>query len=215
MSNDTKILIGVGVAIAVLFVVLVSIASQQKDSKSPVAVEKEILVRPDSHGTASLPTRVTIAEFGDYQCPACGGAHPLVQELLKEYSGKITLVYRHFPLDAHQHARSAAKAAEAAALQGKFWEMHNMLYENQSEWTEERDPIPVYLKYAKTLQLNIDQFSGDMTSDSVANRILQDLKDGQRAGVNATPTFFINSEKHVGVPSKEFKDLLDAALKSQ
>ncbi|MDO8489852.1 MAG: thioredoxin domain-containing protein [bacterium] len=213
MEKEAKIVIGVGIVIVVLFGGLIFYAAKQKTPPpSTGPVSQDVIVRSDSHGTPNIPARVTISEFGDYQCPACGVAHGAVKELLKEYAGKITFVFRNFPLDSHPNGRPAAKAAEAAALQGKFWEMHDMIYEKQNEWSNSKTVSTIFIGYAQSLKLNIDQFTKDMESDKVKDVIARDTADGITAHVQATPTFFINTEPFVGVPSKEFKDILDKAL---
>src|SRR5581483_190972 len=98
--------------------------------------DSTVLTRNANHKITSTNTKVTIIEFADFQCPACGQAHPALKQILEEYKGKVTFIYRHFPLPQHQNAILAAKASEAAGEQGKFWEMHDMLYEKQNEWSE-------------------------------------------------------------------------------
>lgn len=215
MSKEAKIITAVGIGIVGLFGALIYTATQKGPSQNSAgAPSQAVISRPENHGTTNLPTRVTVTEFGDYQCPACGSAHQIMKALLKEYSGKITFVFRNFPLDIHPNARVAAKAAEAAALQGKFWEMHDMLYERQSEWSESKTAATIFIQYAQTLKLNTGVFTKDMDSQKVNDIISRDTADATTAHVQATPTFYINTEAFVGVPAKEFKDALDKALKS-
>ncbi len=215
MSNEAKIVTVSGIAIIALFGALVYVAQKQSGGSTPStggAISQDILVRPNSHGTATIPTRVTVTEFGDYQCPACAAAEPAVKELIKKYEGKVSFVFRHFPLDIHENAKAAASAAEAAALQGKFGEMHTLLYEKQSEWSETKNAKTLFTGYATTLGLNPDQFTKDMESENVASRIKADTKDGEAAQIRATPTFFINTTPFVGIPAKEFADALEKEL---
>ncbi|RZL50143.1 MAG: DsbA family protein [Pedobacter sp.] len=138
--------------------------------------------------------KIEIVEFGDYQCPHCGAAYPIVKEILDTFGNQIKFVFRNFPLsESHQYAEAAALAAEAAALQHKFWEMHDAIYERQSHLSEE------FLKtLAKELDLDLEQFDADMGSDSVKEKVESDFESGIRSGVNGTPTFFVNGERFDG-----------------
>lgn len=139
--------------------------------------------------------KVTLVEYSDFQCPACGLYYPIVKKITQDFNDKILFAYRNFPLSSvHVNAEGAAWAAGAAGKQGKFWEMHDMIFENQNNWSE----LPVskakeaFIAYAKTLKLNIDQFNKDFESSEVRNKVKDDYNGGVRSGVNATPTFFIN-----------------------
>lgn len=140
-----------------------------------------------------------LVEFSDLQCPACGQYHNLLLDQLdkdKEVTSKITFVYKHFPLDAaHPHAREAAYAAEAAGKQGKFFEMHDLIFENQATWSEEANPVNTFIGFAKKLKLNEDQFKKDMASNEVKDRVQKDFLAGNDVGVQGTPTFFLNGKK--------------------
>jgi len=137
---------------------------------------------------------IVLVEYGDYECPYCGAAYPVVKELQHRMKNKLALVFRNFPLaNAHPHAEFAAEAAEAAAAQGKFWEMHDMLYENQ----EALDPENL-VEYATALGLDIPRFTREMDEHVYASRVKEDFRSGVRSGVNGTPTFFINGERYNG-----------------
>ena len=137
---------------------------------------------------------IVLVEYGDYECPYCGAAYPVVKELQHRMKNKLALVFRNFPLaNAHPHAEFAAEAAEAAAAQGKFWEMHDMLYENQ----EALDPENL-VEYATELGLDIPRFTREMNEHVYASRVKEDFRSGVRSGVNGTPTFFINGERYNG-----------------
>ncbi len=133
---------------------------------------------------------VTIVEFSDFQCPFCGRAHPLLSEVLRELSGRVKLVFKHYPLSGHVRAMPAARAAEAARLQGKFWEMHDLLFEHQDA-LEDAD----LERYAQQLQLDMTRFRADMASAEVQRRIESDRAQGGTVGVEATPTIIINGRK--------------------
>ncbi len=146
------------------------------------------------HFQGSADAAIVLVEYGDYECPYCGAAYPVVKELQHRMKNKLALVFRNFPLaNAHPHAEFAAEAAEAAAAQGKFWEMHDMLYENQ----EALDPENL-VEYATALGLDIPRFTREMNEHVYASRVKEDFRSGVRSGVNGTPTFFINGERYNG-----------------
>ncbi len=136
---------------------------------------------------------VTLEEFGDFQCPPCGKFSEFVEELLKEYNPRLRLVFRNFPLSGHEHAREAALAAEAAGLQGKFWEMHDTLYREQETWTKAPNVRELFESYAGTIGLDVAQFKKDMDGDKARERVDSDRALADFLGVKATPTLFINN----------------------
>lgn len=138
-----------------------------------------------------------LVEYGDFQCPGCGSAHPNIKVLLEEYGDKISFVFRNFPLTSiHPNARAAAGAAEAAGLQGKYWEMHDALFSNQSQWqslnTTER--TATFVSYAESLELDKARFEADLSSASVNQKISFDQALGAKVGADSTPSFFLNGE---------------------
>lgn len=161
---------------------------------------------------------VTLVEFGDFQCPACRSYYPVIQQVQQKYGDKLKFQFRHFPLvQIHKNAMIGHRAAEAAGRQGKFWEMHDLLYERQSAWTNSPNPIAVVEDYAAELGLNIDQFKADFASESVNNTISADIKAGQALGANSTPTFYINGKKIDPLPTDVagFSKLIDEAIAAQ
>jgi protein-disulfide isomerase len=141
-------------------------------------------------GKADAP--VTLEEFGDFQCPPCGQFAGFAEELLKEYDSRLRVVFRNFPLPSHEHAREAALAAEAAGFQGKFWEMHDTLYKEQTAWSKAPNTRELFESYAGTLGLNMEQFKKDMDSDKARERVDSDHALGDSLGIKVTPTLFIN-----------------------
>lgn len=138
---------------------------------------------------------VTIEEFGDYQCPPCGTLHPMLKTLKSDYGDRIQIVFRHFPLiQIHNHALEASYAAAAAGLQGKFWEMHNLLYENQSAWSNVGDFRPILINYASQIGLDIPRFTRDIDGLQVMTMVREDTQRGNAFKVNSTPTIFINGQ---------------------
>src|SRR5262249_37940449 len=139
---------------------------------------------------------VTVEEFGDFQCPSCGIYYPELKKIESEFGDRIRVIFRERPLlPTHQHALLAAQAAEAAGIQGRFWEMHDKLYENQKDWSEVSDLMPLFVDYARQIGLNTDQFVKDMNGEAVATRIFQDGKRAHALNINSTPTFFVNGKE--------------------
>jgi len=159
-----------------------------------------------SKGEAAAP--VTIVEFSDYECPFCGRAEPTVRDVIEQYKGKVRLVYREYPLSIHDHAEKASEAALCALDQGKYWEMHEKLFENQKSL--EVDSLK---GYAKALALDSSKFDKCLDSGEKKNLVEASLKAGEDAGVSGTPAFFINGRPLFGaVPVERFKEVIDAEL---
>jgi len=155
-----------------------------------------------------------IEEFADLQCPPCGELATILHRLEQDYRGKLAVTFRHYPLQTHQHARRAALAAEAAGLQGKFWEMHDLLYKNQSAWSNATEVQPLLAGYAGSLGLDQTKFASDLEKPESRARIAADQERAASLGVKQTPTLFINSEL-VPVSSFTMEGLrarIDAAL---
>ena len=158
--------------------------------------------RDHAEGPDQAP--VTLVEYGDYECPHCGAAYPVVKKLQKKLGKRLRFVFRNFPITSvHPHAEHAAEAAESAAAQGKFWQMHDWLFEHQDSLDDDD-----LLEAARSLDLDPDSFTRSMNSDAVRTRVQEDFRSGMRSGVNGTPTFFINGIRHDRAPS--YEELLDA-----
>jgi protein-disulfide isomerase len=146
------------------------------------------------HAIGPPDAPVTLVEYGDYECPYCGNAFPVVKRLLADLGPKLRFVFRNFPMNSvHPHAGVAAQAAEAAAAQGKFWPMHDLLYEHQADL----DTADLE-KYALRIGLEIYRFEADLATERFATRVADDVRGGVRSGVNGTPTFFINGRRYDG-----------------
>jgi len=157
---------------------------------------------------------VVLTEYADFQCPSCKAADPILKQLLSEYQGKVVLIYRNFPLiQIHSTALLAATAAEAANLQGKFWEMHDALYQNQAIWADKSNADEIFASFAQSLGLNIEKFKSDMHSAEIQGKIKSDYDEAIRLNLDHTPTFAING-KIVANPSdyQGYKDLVEEAL---
>ena len=162
--------------------------SQAEEAKLSVPVTKS------DHSAGGAAARVTLVEYGDYQCPFCGQAYPLVKEIQRRMGSSLRFVFRNFPLtNAHPFAEAAAEAAEAAAGQGKFWEMHDLLYENQPNLGTE-----LLVEAASSLKLDAKLFLGDLEARKYRERVRHDFMGGVRSGVNGTPGFFVNGVRFDG-----------------
>ena len=167
---------------------------------------------PQSHGPSAAA--VTIEEFGDLQCPPCKTFFGVLQEVEEEYEGRLRVVFREFPLAMHQHAHVAATIAEAAGLQGKFWEMHDLLYRNQAAWSPVANPRQLFADYASQLGLDSERLQRDAEGAAVKARIAADQKRAESIGVNSTPTVFVNGKS---IPPTSFtlpglRTVIEAAL---
>ncbi len=215
MSQEAKIFAGIGIATIIIVAVgaIFMGGSSSPDKPTPPA-DAKVLVRSDSHRETVPNAKVTLVEFGDYQCPACGASFPIVTQILQDYKGKINFVFRNYPLPVHQNAMIAAEAAEAAGAQGKYFEMYQALYSNQPEWSDSKKPIDIFLKYAKNIGIDADKFKKDVEDKKYEDKIKKDQADGDSLAVNATPTFFINGQKQTGgLPYDQFKAKINDALK--
>ncbi|MBI5357843.1 DsbA family protein [Candidatus Saccharibacteria bacterium] len=174
-------------------------------------------VQTSNHTVGAGNKGVTLIEYGDFQCPACKSYYPIIKSIKEQYGDDIKFQFKHFPLvQIHPNAFIASRAAEAAGKQGKFFEMHDLLYENQDSWKDSSAPSTIFEGFATQLGLNIDQFKADVASEEIASIINADVKSGQALGANSTPTFVINDKKVDPLPKSadEFKSLIDEAIKN-
>jgi protein-disulfide isomerase len=167
----------------------------------PEVVEQPVNVVETDWVKGAGEAEATLIEYGDFQCPACATYYPMVKQLLDEYPDTLRVVYRHFPLPSHRNAYPAAQAAEAAGRQDKFWEMHDILFERQSEWSNLSNPQDKFEEYAEELELDMEQFVTDYESEEAREKIDADLLSATQLGVNATPTFYLNGKKLAPVRS--------------
>lgn len=169
-------------------------------------------------------SKVTLIEYGDFQCPYCGDAHPQIKKIIAEYESKITFVFRNYPIATlHPNAKAASAAVEAAGLQGKYWEMHNKVYETQSDWSNATvdKRTDYFVGYAKSVGVaDADKFKEDMASNAVNKKINFDLALGNKSKVSGTPAFFLNGKSVsdkvtssiISGDGSELKKVLDEAL---
>ena len=220
------------IILAVLGVAIGSVVYMKQASSSPSA---PAITTPTSPGTTTpaaettnLPpgatppwvlgpsnAAVVLEEFGDFECPPCGLLHPILLQMHKEFPDQLQIIFREFPLTPnHRHALNAAYASEAAGVQGKFWEMHDLIYETQKSWHDAFSSKPIFEEYAKRIGLDIERFKQDVDSDHVAKRVTADGVRGRAMGVKGTPTVFLNGREvpFESLPADKLRALIKAAL---
>lgn len=177
--------------------------ARPSDEATPLASMSSDETVQGDWGYGNPEAKLTIIEYGDYQCPACGYYHPIVKEVMEEFKDDVYFVFRHFPLtNAHQFAVVAASAAEAAGRQGKYWEMHNLIMENQQMWSRGM-ATSAFLAYARELGLDDVQFNADVRDEDILAKIERDFQSGVNLGVNSVPSFYFNGQP---TPAPRTKD---------
>jgi protein-disulfide isomerase len=211
MTTEAKLLIGIGVVTLALVVGGAFLFGRPTEPEGPIDPSR--LIKADSPQRGADNPKVTIVEFADFQCPACAAAHPIVGKVLADYPDSVRFVFRHFPLPGHKHAQLAARMAEAAGEQNKFWEMYDLLFSRQNEWSSLSDAEPRFMEYARSLQLDEARVRESLDRSEIQDKISRDQSEGRSLNVTSTPTFFINGHRAVGVLSEaEFKQLIDAEV---
>ena len=205
-----RLKIGLLIAFGVLLVIFVMIKLAGSNTPAPSVNIISAFDRIKGNKDAN----VTLIEYSDFQCPACGAYYPIVTKLNLELADKIQFVYRHFPLSQiHANAKLAALSAEAAGQKNKFWEMHDLIFENQNKWSGEENAKDLFVEYAQKLNLDTEKFKTDLDSKEVQDKVTNDYQSGIRLGVNATPTFFLNGTKLQNPKNYEaFKKLLEEGI---
>ncbi len=216
MTQEVKILSIVGAATTVILIGAVFFLSSSSTSNtSSSKADAATLIKNDSNKLGTESAKIKFVEFGDYQCPACGAAYPIAKRLVENYKDNLIFVFRNYAF-LGQESIWSAQSAECAGDQGKFWEFHNYLYEHQSGENKGAFSKDNLKMFAKTLNLDTSKFNVCLDSEKYASKVASDLNDGNSVGVNSTPTFFINGEKVVGVPSyDDLKAKMDTILKGQ
>jgi protein-disulfide isomerase len=172
---------------------------------------------PSMHARGDTNAPVTLEEFGDFQCPPCAAVSGQIHQLEKDYGARLRVIFRHFPLVMHQHARTAALAAEAAGMQGRFWEMHDLLYKEQPVWSKATEVTSVFNSYAGLLGMDLERFKKDMASPEAKARVDSDEERGKSLGVTSTPTIFLNNRSlpFTSVNPAGLHTAIDEALKEK
>ena len=215
MSKLLKPLVVIIIAVAVAAGAAVYLSRQPDEpantaSSTPTHVD----IKGGGHFRGPENAQVTLVEFGDYQCPSCGAFHPIVQEVLHRYPTQVRLEFHHFPLvTVHPNTMLASQAVEAAGEQGKYWEMHDAVFEHQMEWAGSPNPEPIFITLASGIGLDINKFMQALRSPEIQQRILKDVERGQDAKVEATPTFFIDGQQiHVRLSIEDFVQAIESHL---
>ena len=206
------IVIILAVAIAASAAVYLSRQPDQPAETSSAPAHADIKGGGHIRGPENAP--LTLVEFGDYQCPSCGAYHPLVKEILNRYPTQLRLEFHHFPLvTVHPNSMLASQAVEAAGEQGRYWEMHDAVFDHQREWADNPNAEPVFIALASGFGLDINKFMQSLRSPQIQERILKDVEQGQNAKVEAVPTFFINGEQvHVRLTMEDFVQVIESHL---
>ena len=209
---DKRFLLILGVVIAV-FIGLVAMSGDSEDSGAtfdgnPLEVQETDVTQ------GSAESGVTLIEYADFQCPGCGALFPALQQVKQDLDGQFLFVFRHFPLTTiHPNAMAAHRASEAARLQGKFWEMHDLLFARQQVWSNSNNAPQIFEGYAEELELDLEQYKTDVASQTVLDAIQTDRDSGNQLDISATPTLYLNGER-IDTPRTvdELRQVLQAAI---
>ena len=193
---------------------LIVAMGKKPNTVSKLSVPAPISSTDNVRGNSNAP--VTLIEYEDFQCPACATYFLITEKLFNESSSTLRMVFRHFPLSQHPNAIGAGMVSEAAANQGKFWQMYSLLYANQNDWAEKSnsDAEKIFDEYASTIGLDITKYMTDKVSTSTLDKITAEQKEGMDIGIDHTPTFFINGKEVNPTSYDEFKKLVNEAASS-
>ena len=210
--------------IKIVAITLVAVASiggiiglrSLQPTTTPAPTSDPLSIKTDDWIKGNKDSKVTLVEYLDFECEACGAYFPLVKRLTEEYGDRVAFVSRYFPIPSHRNSMTSASAVEAAGKQGKYWEMYNMVFENQSAWGEKKTPEPkIFEEYAQQLGLEMEKFKQDVLSQEVRDRIERDKNAGIKLNIQGTPSFFLNGKKIENPRGYEdFKKILEEALKN-
>lgn len=205
------------IAIILIITGSISVIFWDRSSESPAPTSEILSIVSDDWAKGNKNAPVTVVEYLDFECEACGAYYPVVKRLSEEYENEVKFVVRYFPLPGHKNSMTSALAVEAAGRQGKYWEMHNIVFENQRDWGEKPEADPkIFENYAKEIGLDMDQYGKDIASQELKDRIERDRSAGKKLGITGTPTFFLNGEK-INNPRgyEDFKALIQAAISEE
>ena len=200
----------IAVITVVIFVAIIILAQNATTTKPSLRkIENVELVAAHTYKKGAAKPRVTLVEFSDFQCPACKAFHPVTVQIVEKYKNDLQLAYRNFPLPQHEDAKLAAVAAQAAGIQGKFWEYADILFTNQENL--KKDDL---IKYAETVGMNVEKFKKDLDDGTVSAQVDEDLRIGYQIGVNSTPTFILNNVVMEFANVNEFESQIVEAIKN-
>ena len=213
--NTKRILFWLGFLVVLGLIIWgLVVAANKPSAKSTLGAPAPVTAADHTIGAAN--PKVTLIEYGDFECPACAQFATVVEKLIDTSSTTLQVVFRHFPLPQHLNAPIAAQASEAAAAQGKFWDMYRLIYAGQNDWANlsEADAQKTFAGYALQLGLNVPKFNADIGSTTAKSFIQSELEEGQALGVNYTPSFFVDGKLVENPQSYEaFKAIIDAAAR--
>ncbi len=204
MTKETKWLGIILIGTLLLLFGGIFLLTRDNSSKAVVGVTVSQIDYSKGQKTGSDSAKVKLVEFSDFECPACSVVEPYVKQLIATYPNQVQFIYRHFPLSQHTHSRVAAASAEAAGEQGKFWEMHDKLFETQTQWSAMSDATPFFMDLVKQLGLDEDKVKKALEENTFKSKIDSDIAEAERLDVRSTPTFFVNGRK---LTLKSFDDL--------
>lgn len=204
LTGETKLFLGI-----IITTLLIIIGGIYFMSKPASALSKDELITPKTHTLGNVNANTYLVEFSDYQCPACKTYKPAIDTLVEKNKDKLLFAYRHFPLTQHKFGLKAAISAEAAGQQGKFWEMSALLFDNQEKLSDE-----IFPDLAKKLNLDISKFQASINNPDLKNTVLADQQYGQKAGVDATPSFYLNGQKINPAAPDDLIQIVEKAISS-
>lgn len=212
-SNQWPLIGGIVAVCVVLFGGLIWLLTKVPSSAPPVGGGPVSFQNEGAPRIGPADASVVVQIYGDLQCPACKQAEPALKLVMQKYADRVAFVWKDFPLmSIHPNARAAANAAWCAGAQGKFWEYHDTLYEQQSSWAEQRSLDDIFASYAQGLELNVEAFRTCFRTRAQDGKVMAGVAEGTKNGVDRTPTFFIGSERVFGMTPAEWYEKLDAAL---
>ncbi len=213
MGKSFWVILGI---ILVASVGLIFVVSSGDSDGTPTSTSEALELNDNDHVQGAKDASVVVIEYSDFECPACGALYPMTKQVTSLFAEQVTFAYRQFPLvNIHANAMAASRASESAGYQDKFWEMHDMLFERQPEWSGVTNATTIFESYANELGLDIDAYREGVASEETSKTINSSLSIGTNIGVNATPTYFVNGEQ-IPTPQsvEEFSAVIQAALES-
>src|SRR5262245_41179203 len=214
MPKIMKPLIVIILAVGVAAGAAVYLSRQPEGSSTSTTAALKADIKGGGHFRGPENAEVTLVEFGDYQCPSCAAYHPFVKEILNRYPKQVRLEFHHFPLvSIHPNALAASKAVEAAGEQGHYWEMHDAVFDYQTQWSNAPDPKPVFAAIANKIGINGTILVKAMENPQIQERVLRDVQRGDKVNVQAVPTFLINGKQvHIRLSMEDFVQVIEAEL---
>lgn len=206
LTGESKLFLGI-ISVSVILIGIAALLFSRPNPPQPTLPKNELL-GGEAHSKGNASASAYLVEFSDFQCPACKAAKPFIDEIVEKYKDKLYFVYRHFPLEQHPFGMKAAIAAEAAGIQGKFWEMYDLLFANQENFSDS-----LFIDLAKQLKLDKKEFSESHTDSKLKANVTLDRDYGVTIGINSTPTFYLNGKRLVLTSYNDIKAEVERALK--